>query len=71
MQDCWLSTALPKKGGRVRIVMDANKLKHGKLGQIGYLMKRDKSTEQATVRLEEDSEILVFSYDEVSECVFS
>ena len=71
VRDDWLSTALPKKGGRVRIVMDQSSTKHGRRGQIGTLMKRNKSAEQATVQLEEDSKILVFSYDEVSENVFS
>ena len=46
-----------QKGSSVRIVMDV--MKHGKLGQIGHLMK-DKSTEQATVRLEEDSKSWYF-----------
>jgi hypothetical protein len=71
VQDDWLSTALPKKGGRVRIVMDESATKHGRRGQIGTLIKRNKSAKQATVQLEEDSKILVLAYDEVSEVVFS
>ena len=70
IQDKWLSTALPKKGGRVIIVLNQGKSK-SRCGLTGTLIKRDKRREQATVQLAEDSSVSVFSYDEVSELVFS
>ena len=70
IRDAWLSTALPKRGGRVIIVLNQGKSK-SRCGQTGTLIKRDKRKEQATVQMDEDSSVEVFSYDEVSEFMFS
>jgi hypothetical protein len=63
----WLSTALPKKGGRVRIVGG-----HVKRDSVGVLLKRDKKKQVATVQLDDaaDGTTLSVAYDDVSELVF-
>ena len=66
VKEKWLSTALPKKGGRIMVVKGQNR------GSVGVLLKRDKKRERATVQLDEgqDGETLVVGYDDVSEiCV--
>jgi hypothetical protein len=61
----WLSTALPKKGGRVRVV-DGDRR-----GNTGVLLKRDKKRQQATIQFDNVSSgaTSVLSYDQVSELV--
>ena len=65
VQSGWLSTALPKKGGKIKIVMGKFK------GICGVLLKRDKKKELATVQLDsaKDGETIKVGYDSLSELV--
>jgi hypothetical protein len=62
-----LSTALPKKGGRVKIVGGTIQI-----GRMGVLLKRDKKKQIASVQLDDtaDGTTLSVAYDDVSELVF-
>ena len=61
----WLSTALPKRGGQVVILIGEHRL------QTGVLLQRDKSRQHATVQLDVDASTVVVGYDDLSELVFS
>ena len=63
VKEAWLSTALPKKGGRIMIVKGQQR------GNVGVLLKRDKKREQATVQLDttKDGTTTVLGYDDLSE----
>ena len=66
VKEAWLSTALPKKGGRIMVVKGQQR------GSVGVLLKRDKKREQATVQLDttKDGTTTVVGYDDLSEiCV--
>ncbi|KAJ1460867.1 hypothetical protein M885DRAFT_508323 [Pelagophyceae sp. CCMP2097] len=63
IKEKFLETALPKDGGRIRCVAGSHR------GSCGILLQRDKKAESATVRLDDDDDIVTVKMDDVAEWV--